>query len=62
LHFAATDKTLMKDLEQLSQLPMEVLADILRQDDICFESELEVLKVSSDEQAQILNSYMCAHS
>jgi hypothetical protein len=48
LEFAARRKTVMMDLEQLSLLDMEVLADLLHHPDICLETEAEFLKVSSD--------------
>eukprot|EP00884_Botryococcus_braunii_P014912 jgi/Botrbrau1/23421/Bobra.0051s0064.1 len=43
--YAATSESLMTDVESLLQLPLDVLADILSRDDICLESERQVLEV-----------------
>eukprot|EP00884_Botryococcus_braunii_P014919 jgi/Botrbrau1/23428/Bobra.0051s0069.1 len=45
LNYAATCESVMADLEKLLHLPLDVLADILRRDDICLSSEQQVLEV-----------------
>jgi hypothetical protein len=46
LKYAATCESVMADLGKLSQLPLDVLADILGRDDICLSLEQQVLEVS----------------
>lgn len=68
LRYAASTSSVMSDLKELCELPVEILADILRRGDICLSSEGEVLEVTLPQQffevQNVINFYWlgrCIH-
>lgn len=47
IKYAAGNATVMGDVEVLAGLPLDMLADVLQQDDICLTSESAILDVSA---------------